>query len=144
VWSSTNRGVTFSLLTVAQNQTNLVNRFRINENGNIEIRSLNTGNIAPTTSGTTKMVICDSNGLLSFADIPGGGGGGDYIPLTGTDALAGDIIPNEDDAFDLGAENFAFKTLYLSDYANIAGEVITATTVLNWNTAYGWGDHSGL
>jgi hypothetical protein len=36
----------------------------------LKITSLATGGTAPTTSGTTKMVITDANGQLSFADIP--------------------------------------------------------------------------
>lgn len=36
--------------------------------------TLATSGAAPTTSGTTKMVICDNNGLLSFDNIPTGGG----------------------------------------------------------------------
>jgi hypothetical protein len=41
--------------------------------GTTVIRSLDTGAVAPVTTGTTKMVISDSNGLLSFDDIPTGG-----------------------------------------------------------------------
>lgn len=40
----------------------------------IIMSSLDTGITAPTTSGTIKMVITDSNGQLSFDDIPTGGG----------------------------------------------------------------------
>jgi hypothetical protein len=36
----------------------------------ITISSLATGSTAPTTTGTTKMVITDANGFLSFASIP--------------------------------------------------------------------------
>jgi len=43
--------------------------------GGLKLTSLQTGGAAPTTTGTTMMVICDANGLLSFAAIPGGGGG---------------------------------------------------------------------
>ncbi len=38
----------------------------------VRLPSLDTDATAPTTSGTTKMVITDANGQLSFADIPGG------------------------------------------------------------------------
>lgn len=40
--------------------------------GNITMQSLDTDLTAPTTSGTTKMVITDANGQLSFDDIPSG------------------------------------------------------------------------
>lgn len=43
-------------------------------NGNVIIKSLDTDATAPTTSGTTKMVITDANGQLSFTNIPTGGG----------------------------------------------------------------------
>jgi hypothetical protein len=41
--------------------------------GNVRIRTLDTGGTAPTVNGTTKMVITDADGQLSFADIPSGG-----------------------------------------------------------------------
>jgi len=50
--------------------TNNTERVRILANGNVTITALDTGSTAPTTSGTTKMVITDDNGQLSFADIP--------------------------------------------------------------------------
>lgn len=37
-------------------------------NGNLQLTNLASGGTAPTTSGTTKMVITDANGLLSFSD----------------------------------------------------------------------------
>ena len=39
--------------------------------GSVYFNSLKTGATPPPTTGTTKMVIADQNGLLSFADIPG-------------------------------------------------------------------------
>lgn len=41
-----------------------------NNIGKVKIASLDTGNAAPTTNGTTKMVISDADGLLSYANIP--------------------------------------------------------------------------
>lgn len=43
-------------------------------NGNIIMQSLITSGSAPTTTGTTKMVVSDSVGKLSFLDIPTGAG----------------------------------------------------------------------
>jgi len=62
----------------------LTNRYGIYQEGALDnnffkalmyLDKLKTGSTAPTTSGTTKMVITDTNGLLSFADIPFGGSG---------------------------------------------------------------------
>lgn len=49
---------------------------RINQSGNITIFGLATALTPPTTTGTTKMLVVDVNGLVSTATIPGGGGGG--------------------------------------------------------------------
>jgi hypothetical protein len=39
----------------------------------VKVKSLASGGTAPTTTGTTKMVVTDGAGQLSFDDIPGGG-----------------------------------------------------------------------
>lgn len=60
------------------------------KNGNVTIPSLATGSTAPTTSGTTKPVICDANGLmsnLSSLTVPLGGTGN--TSLTAYALLAG-------------------------------------------------------
>lgn len=49
-------------------------QFTVKHNGVINIPSLVSGGTAPTTSGTTKMVITDANGDISFKDEPAGGG----------------------------------------------------------------------
>lgn len=46
------------------------NRLSIDATGNLIIRNLTSSFTAPTTSGTTKMVITDANGLLSFIPLP--------------------------------------------------------------------------
>jgi len=43
----------------------MTERMRLNHLGNVSINSLSTGITAPTTSGTTKVVVSDANGLLS-------------------------------------------------------------------------------
>lgn len=48
-------------------------QFSIKHNGTINIPSLDTDGTAPTTSGTTKMVVSDANGDISFKDEPTGG-----------------------------------------------------------------------
>lgn len=50
-------------------------RAQIDVSGNWIVNNLATGGTAPATTGTTKMVVTDANGLFSFADIPGGSGG---------------------------------------------------------------------
>jgi hypothetical protein len=56
---------------------NTVEQFRLAVDGKAIFQTLKSGSTAPTTSGTTKMVVTDANGLLSFADIPSGGGSGE-------------------------------------------------------------------
>lgn len=51
----------------------LTEKMRIMSSGNVRIASLDTDLTAPTTSGTTKMVITDANGQLSFDNIPSSG-----------------------------------------------------------------------
>lgn len=46
--------------------TQNIERIKINETGTVNVSSLDTDNAAPTTSGTTRKVITDANGLLSF------------------------------------------------------------------------------
>jgi hypothetical protein len=55
--------------------------------GSVRVSSLATGLTAPTTSGTTKMVITDSNGDLSFTDISGG----NAFPYTGSAQITGSL-----------------------------------------------------
>lgn len=43
-----------------------VTKMAIDSSGNVSLVNLKTGSTAPTTSGTTKTVITDANGLLSF------------------------------------------------------------------------------
>lgn len=46
--------------------TQNIDRLRVNETGTVNVSSLDTDGAAPTTSGTTRKVITDANGLLSF------------------------------------------------------------------------------
>jgi hypothetical protein len=64
---------------------NTVEQFRIAVDGKVTVQTLKTSGSAPTTSGTTKMVITDANGLQSFADIPSSG-------FTNPMTTLGDII----------------------------------------------------
>jgi hypothetical protein len=55
--------------------------------GSIRVSQLSTSLTAPVTSGTTKMVITDSNGDLSFTDISGG----NAFPYTGSAQITGSL-----------------------------------------------------
>lgn len=67
------------------------------KNGTVTIPGLASGGTAPTTSGTTKMVISDANGLLSFANIPSGTSytfSNGLTESSGTAKLGGPLIEN--------------------------------------------------
>lgn len=79
-------------------------------------RTLATGLTAPTTTGTTKMVITDANGLLSFADIPSGGSGA----TTALDNLASvaintTLVSDTDNTDSLGTSALGWSDLYLGN-----------------------------
>lgn len=65
----------FETVDATVNSGQSTEKFRIKYDGRLYSTSLDTDNVAPTTTGTTKMVICDALGLISFTDIPSGGGG---------------------------------------------------------------------
>jgi hypothetical protein len=71
--------------------------------GTLHIKSLDTDGTAPVQTGTIKMVTTDANGLLSFDDVPGGGGGSGRFGVSGEDDTAA-----ENRLFDLGS-TFAFN-----------------------------------
>lgn len=86
--------------------------------GNITMQSLDTDITAPTTSGTTKMVITDANGQLSFATIPSGGA------TTALDNLASvaintSLLPGVDDGAALGSTSKNWSDLFLASGAVI-------------------------
>lgn len=58
-------------------------KLKLAANGNISLVSLKTLNTAPTTTGTTKMVVTDELGQLSFAAIPSGGSGSSQWTTSG-------------------------------------------------------------
>lgn len=63
-------GIFFSMM--AATTSTVSNLFSVKNNGTFRINSLDTDLTAPTTSGTTKMVITDGNGDLSFGNIASG------------------------------------------------------------------------
>lgn len=74
VQSSSAYGTRMHFATSNNFGTGATNRMSLMEDGALRIFSLDTDATAPTTSGTTRMVITDANGQLSFANIPAGGG----------------------------------------------------------------------
>lgn len=61
-----------SNLILVNNDGYTSNSLSVAAGGNVTIPILASGGTPPTTTGTTKMVITDQNGLLSFATIPTG------------------------------------------------------------------------
>lgn len=60
----------FETVDATVNTGNPTEYMRLKSDGTLIVKSLDTDNTAPTTTGTTKDVICDANGVLSFIDIP--------------------------------------------------------------------------
>jgi hypothetical protein len=90
----------------------------------ITLPSLASGGTAPTTSGTTKMVVTDANGLLSFASIPSA----DSFTFTTWarsqsrfDSLGAKVVHNT------GTETIAGAKTFSSSVAMGAGAVVTGT-----------------
>jgi hypothetical protein len=109
------------------NQPNPQQSFDVS--GSVRISTLATGLTAPTTSGTTKMVITDANGDLSFTDVPSGGSltiadegssqgtatflnfSGSGVSVTVTSNTASIIIPNALEASASFSQAFTNQTL---------------------------------
>lgn len=60
----------------------------------------------PTIPTKTSDLTNDSGFLTSHQDLSG------YVPLSGTDALAGSIVPNTDNAYNLGSLNYSFVKIF--------------------------------
>lgn len=111
---------------------------RMNASNNITIPILATGGTAPTTSGTTKMVITDTNGLLSFANIPGGGGG-DFSSNTSSSVdsevviFSGTAGKTGKRATGTGVAHLTSGVLSVSN-VNLASEVTGNLSVSNLNS----------
>ncbi len=64
---------TSSNLYLSTSGNTTTTQFKLDSSGNIAIGALDTDLTAPTTSGTTRCVITDANGQLSFTTCGGGG-----------------------------------------------------------------------
>ena len=52
------------------------------------------------------------------------------------------IIPDTHTTYDLGSTTKKFKDAYIQGTVTIGSGSISSTEILNWDTAYSWGDHS--
>jgi hypothetical protein len=72
--------------------------------GKTYIKSIATAFTAPVTTGTTKMVVTDDNGLLSYQDIPSGGSGS-FIQNQNVSAQTGNFKISGDGTLNLLTAN---------------------------------------
>lgn len=63
----------FETVSASVNSGTATEYMRLKYDGRLYVNSLDTDGSAPTTTGTTKMVVSDSTGLLSFIDVPASG-----------------------------------------------------------------------
>jgi hypothetical protein len=87
------------------------------------------------TTNTKKLYIGDGStaaaSIIAISD--------DKIPLTGTTALAGHIIPATDDTYDLGSSSKRFRNIYVGADSLYVGSTAVGESDLNisnWDTAY--------
>ncbi len=140
----TPNGVSTSSATIASNDagntgfgTNLPQK-RGHFVGNIRITDLDTDGAAPTTSGTTRMVITDANGDLSFAPIPATGITGtaaaNAVPYWNAGATALTTGGMTKDATNLNLESGLGLKVVSTGAANM---VLNATTTAGAIQTYG-------
>jgi hypothetical protein len=90
--------------------------------GNVTIGTLDTDLTAPTTSGTTRCVITDANGQLSFTTC--GGGGGAWSDITNP---TGDLSLT----FDAGEETLFTTNATTATAFSIASSTLSSGTLLD-------------
>lgn len=91
-----------ALLIQAAKNASLSTIATFHGSGRVQLPGLASNLTPPSSSGTTKMVITDNAGMLSFADIPSGGGGGtsDVIGNSTTPGAVSFTIKNTNAAGD--------------------------------------------
>jgi hypothetical protein len=55
--------------------------------------------------------------------------------------LHGQFRPGADTTYDLGSSTYQWRNAYIDGFIDMGTNSFSDTTVGNWNTAYGWGDH---
>jgi hypothetical protein len=98
--------------------------------GLLNIKTLKTTLTAPTTQGTTKMVITDTNGLLSYADIPSSTAPSD-------DAYNATSWNGDTDAATKNALRDKFETMITSLNSQTGAVTITAGNAITTSTLSG-------
>lgn len=104
----------------------------IKASGTIKSGALSTSGTAPTTTGTTKMVTTDQNGLLSFADIPSGSGGGTTLNGTGLVRMNGTTVSYDNTSYAPLASP-TFTTKITTPVVTVSGA--TASTIASFDAS---------
>ena len=92
---------------------------------NILDNAVTIDKLAVTDGTAGQVLVTDGNGNLSFSTVSGGGGGG-----SGISNLVEDTTPQLGGTLDANGNNI-----------DMGANEITDAKVLQWDTAYGWGDH---
>ncbi len=105
--------------------------------GRVRVSTLDTDGSAPSTNGTTKMVITDGNGDLSFANIPSGGGIDSTILIGGWGIEA---VESPLNTWNLVADTTQVATLY--DLTLKQDKLVSGTNIktINSTTLLGSGN----
>ncbi len=101
----------------------------------IRFIKLKTTNVAPATVGVTKMLIIDEDGLVSFDDIPAGGGVGSYTDEEAQDAV-GSILSAEFTYSDTTPSIVIASIAASKITQSTTRRFITDTERTNWQVAY--------
>lgn len=110
------------------NLGNTVGYMSINSSGNVMIPKIATGASAPSTTGTTKMVITDANGMLSFANLPDVITASNGLTRTSNDiALGGALTVNRTTI--TGADTA--KRIIIASQAGLSGSVLRVENSYN-------------
>lgn len=106
----------FETVSASVNSGNPTEYMRLKYDGRLYVKSLDTDGTAPTTSGNTRVVICDGDGLLSFANIPGVG-----VNPTFQDTLISGSTLTQDNTIDAGSHNLTVSNIAALDIRTIGG-----------------------
>lgn len=114
--------------------TNNTEAMRLTTAGELRVNSLDTDATPPTTSGTTKMVITDANGQLSFDDIPSGGGNIQQVLDVGDTTRRPIMYKWDADTTDDAYVHYSFPSNFGVDYGTFGTGMGFSS---GWNRANG-------